>query len=275
MVESITSSSESENEYKSSDDDVPLCKIKTKYNSPSSFKQSIIDASGKVIRSKNKIKYHKKQIQRRKKIEKTGCTQTMTQIYGRGKKTTTKKPTNKYKNIISQHNKIHDNDFDIPAFDGRPTKEITTANLDIDDDEPEMITEIVNVRKGTGYKLELMAKYNNGQILWFYVHPAWKEFTNFVDKFMKSIGIGHEICGYKNNPRKGYRHMTDRDDFGSERDVDFNAITKRIHNVLKQKKITNCTNDIIREEDGTTTNTTTNDQIQEEDGTTTNANDSW
>ena len=36
--------------------------------------------------------------------------------------------------------------------------------------------------------------------------------------------------------------MTDRDDFGIERDdVDFKEITKRIHIKLKQNKITNST----------------------------------
>ena len=264
MVESTKSSSESENESKneeekSSDDDVPLSKIKTKYNSPSSFKQSIIGDSGQLIKSKTKVEHHKKPIQRRKKIVKTGCTQTMTQCYGRGKK------TNKYKNIISKHNKKLENQFDIPAYNGGPTNEILTPNPDFGDDEPDMLTEIVNVRKGTGYKLELMGKYNNGQILWFYIHPAWKEFTKFIDNFMKSIGIGHEICGYKNNPRKGYRHMTNHDDFGTERDLDFNAITKRIHKKLKHNKIKNITKNRTEEEVDTTTNTT-----NEEVDTTTN-----
>jgi hypothetical protein len=122
MVESNASKSESESEseneeestiqVESSDDDVPLCKIKMKYNSPSSFKQSIIGASGQLIKSKTKIELHKKPIQRRKKIVKTGLTQTMTQCYAGGKK------TNKYKNIISKHNKKLENQFDIPAFDG-------------------------------------------------------------------------------------------------------------------------------------------------------------
>ena len=49
--------------------------------------------------------------------------------------------------------------------------------------------------------------------------------------------------------------MIDRNDFGTERDVNFSAITKRIHKVLQQNTITNDTNDRVQEEDDTTTNT--------------------
>ena len=172
------------------DDDIPLCQMKKKYISPSSLKQSIINDKGKVIITKEKIENKKRKIERRKKDVKTGLTQTMTQIYPRIKKNNQKpnikKPINKYKNIITQYNTKHENDFDIPAFDGAPNEEITTDNPDInlDENEEDTITEIVNVRKGKGYKLELMGKYNTGQILWFYIHPAWKEFTEFIDEFM-------------------------------------------------------------------------------------------
>ena len=156
------------NKDNSSDNNVPLSEMKNKKKSPSSMKQSIINANGKLVVTKEKVLLHTKPVQRRRKIVKTGLTQTITQVV--------KKSTSKCTNLTTKYETKHDNDYHIHAFDGAPTEENHIPTRKLDDDEPELITKIVNVRKGTNYKLEIMVKYNDGQIPWVYAHPAWRKF---------------------------------------------------------------------------------------------------
>ena len=85
---------------------------------------------------------------------------------------------------------------------------------------------------------------------------------------MSSLGITHQICGYKNDPcYRYYRHTTNHDDFNTEEhEVDYKSITQTIHKILQENVFVNNTKKKnttlpIQTNQETTTSTTNDDDI--------------
>lgn len=98
---------------------------------------------------------------------------------------------------------------------------------------------IVNVRKGKGWKLEVMVQYNTGETQWTFLHGAVAEMPELTTKFMKDNKINYTLCGYNDNPKKYNKNtkITQYDDYKYEEgdDVKYERVTKVIHNNLRKK----------------------------------------
>ena len=139
--------------------------------------------------------------------------QTLTQLDKKGK-------------LKPKSNKVAECAYDIKCCKKLPYKEIKRRNKDVDDESP---LEIVNARKGNGWKLELLLTYTNGWADWVFIKGVWDELPNETEAFMSAVGINFKLCGYDTDPRVDPKISSDYDDFGSERDIDFEKVTFRIH----------------------------------------------
>ena len=121
-------------------------------------------------------------------------------------------------------------EYDIPACDGLPTTEIQETNLDV---SKECIVSFSNLRKGTGWNLELLINLNTGARHWVFLASVWKEVSVKVEMFMKSFGLNFQICGYRKKPLKRTENYKVMDDFKTHPTVNWEEVTKSIHTKLK------------------------------------------
>jgi hypothetical protein len=123
--------------------------------------------------------------------------------------------------------------YDIPACDQVQCNEIYKKNIDVDDERP---LQIINARKGNGWKLELLLTYTNGLADWVFIKGVWDELPNETDSWMIACGIDWKVCGYETDPRYDIKIRNDKDEFGTERGIDFDHVTFRIHKKLLDMK---------------------------------------
>jgi hypothetical protein len=127
--------------------------------------------------------------------------------------------------------------YDIPAFTGLPTKEIFIPGEDAYDNTLKPVR-IVNVRKYTGWKLEVMADWTNGARQWGAIHGVLIELNIDAERFMQAYGLTFHNCGYVSDPRKKKGTQRHEDDFAKNKrlkrdSVDYKKLTNDIHSKLR------------------------------------------
>jgi hypothetical protein len=212
---------------KSNDSDMKSLARKSRLNEASTTKTNKIEKSNdsdmKSLARKSRLNEasttKKVKSSKTKKIDK--YQQTLTQMDKKNKL----KPKGK-KNYKVQEECI----YDISATEELPCSEIYKKSIDVDDERP---LEIINARKGNGWKMELLLTYTNGLRDWVFIGGVWDELPNETEEFMEAVGIDFELCGYETDPRFDIKIRSDYDELGKERaDIDFDDVTVRIRKKL-------------------------------------------
>lgn len=133
----------------------------------------------------------------------TGLTQTLTDMYEPdGKmKAKNKKVNEVVEPAVVENNPVTEHFYDIPPHTRLPTKEIFIPGEDKYDPTLKPLR-IVNLRKYTGWKLEVMADWNNGARQWGCIHGVLIELDVDAERFMQVYGLTFHNCGYVSDPRK-------------------------------------------------------------------------
>lgn len=132
--------------------------------------------------------------------------------------------------VESQESVRTTDQYDIPALDCLPTEECLETNLEV---SKECIVSFSNLRKGTGWNLELLINLNTGARHWVFLASVWKEVSVKVKMFMKAYGLNFQMCGYKKKPLKRTVNYKTMDEFKTHPTVNWEEVTKRIHSKLK------------------------------------------
>jgi hypothetical protein len=77
-----------------------------------------------------------------------------------------------------------------------PAKEFTESKKKLNKVRMDEVADVLNHRKGTDYRGELLVVYNTGQRLWVYLHGVLQDVPNTVIKYMESVGIDYPKMGY-------------------------------------------------------------------------------
>ena len=225
-VHSINSNGSNRNEMVV--DSTPRISTKEKLRKIVQEERSLIASARKRVAAGKKVN---KEITTAKNKTKTGETKTKKNMDKEKKKTKTTKKDKSSK----QKNKVDDEEWDIEACYDVPHKErkATTMKMMI---FPE---KILNIRKGKGWKLELMIKYNTGELLWTFLHGAVAEVPDLTDLFMKDNELNYTVCGYKMDPKMYPKNkkISQYDEFDrNPEDIEkYKEQATVIHNNLKKK----------------------------------------
>jgi hypothetical protein len=222
------------------DDDEPS-------DNDSSMEKMIPNEDIKRISIKEKLK---KIVQEERKLNTSARTRTSTKVITNKVKATTKviknnivKNNNKQKvnnkitkkDMINKSNKVSDEEWDIlPCKDViHRERKATTMKMIVCPEK------IVNVRKGKGWKLEVMVEYNTGETQWTFLHGAVAEMPELTKTFMEDCMIDYIFCGYNSNPEKYKKNkkISQYDDYKRHEDDSntYDIATKFIHNNLRTK----------------------------------------
>lgn len=183
------------------------------------------DCALKSIARKSKLNEASTKKGKGKSIKVDKNQQTLTQMDKKNKLKPKAKKVYKVKECI----------YDIPAFEELPKDEVYKKSVKIKANELRPL-EILNVRKGNGYKLECLLNYNNGLSDWVFMHGCWTELPNVTESFMKEADVDFELCGYQTDPRIDIKTHDELDEFGNKREVDFDGAIERMRNILLKKK---------------------------------------
>lgn len=103
--------------------------------------------------------------------------------------------TTKEKNKLKNNKKVSNDEWDI-----QPCKQVVHKERKATTMKMVIIPEkIINVRKGKGWKLEVMVEYNTGATNWSFLHGAVQEMPELTALFMKDNRLNYSVCGYKKN----------------------------------------------------------------------------